>query len=68
MSWMLSTLCMNTAANIKKIGAIGMETHIDVKQFMDQLVEDLVNDPNWDLPAEDRKYLRMNLIWNLVFL
>jgi len=45
-----------------------METHIDVKQFMDQLVEDLVNDPNWDLPAEDRKYLRMNLIWNLVFL
>lgn len=45
-----------------------MDNQVDIKKYVDELVEKLMNDPDWELPAEDRKYLKMNLIWGLVFL
>ena len=38
------------------------------KEYLDSLVQELMEDPDWDLPKEFRVFLKADLEWNLLFL
>ena len=38
------------------------------KEYLDSLVEELINDPTWELPEEARKFLKADLEWSLLVL
>ena len=41
---------------------------MDYGKYLDDLVAELMADPDWELPVEARAFLTRDLAWGLIFL
>ena len=39
---------------------------MDYKAYLDEIVNELMNDPDWTLPSELRGFLKADLEWTLL--